>query len=264
MSEKLLRSLEGDVLHLRLNRPDVRNAIDEDMIGDLTVAVREGGNDAEIRIVVLSGEGKAFCAGADVGYMRRLSEFDEAANLQDARALSDCFLAISDCPKPVVAMVHGAAIGGGVGLVAAADIVIAAEDTKFALTEVRLGILPAVISPFVLRRLGPAACRRLFLSGERFAARRAQELGLCDQVVPAEELDAAVEAMLEQLRFGGPTAQAACKRLLDEIGPLPLHEAARRTPGYIARQRATPEAKEGFSAFFEKRSAAWASREDEA
>lgn len=264
MSDKLARTLEGDVLRLRLNRPDVRNAMDEEMIGAITAALREGGADDEVRIIVLSGEGKAFCAGADIRYMHRLSGFDEAANLADAKALGDCFLAISDCPKPVVAVVHGAAIGGGVGLVAAADIVIAAEGTTFALTEVRLGILPAVISPFVLRRLGPAACRYLFLSGERFAARRAQELGLCDQVVPADQLDAATNTMLEQLRLGGPTAQTACKELLDEIGPLSLSEAARRTPKYIARQRSTAEAKEGFAAFFEKRKAAWARSEDEA
>jgi methylglutaconyl-CoA hydratase len=158
----------------------------------------------------------------------------------------------------VIARVHGAAIGGGLGLVAAADIVVAAEGTKFGLSEVRLGILPAVISPFVMRRLGPAACRTFFLSGERFGARRALELGLADRVAALEELDGAVEDVFEAIRLGGPTAQAACKRLLDEIAPLSLEEAMRRTPEYIAQQRATEEAREGFAAFFEKRPPAWA------
>jgi len=241
-----------------LNRPDVRNALDEELIEALRAQLRSIDVDEPARFVVLEGAGKAFCAGADIGYMQRLADFDEAANLSDAERLSDCFLAISDCPKPVVAKVHGAAIGGAVGLIAAADVVIAAEGTMFALAEVRLGILPAVISPFVLRRLGPAACRRLFLTGERFAARRARELGLCDEVVALEELEQGVAQLLSELRLGGPSAQTACKRLLDEVAPLPLHEAVKRTPAAIAGQRATDEAREGFAAFFAKRPAAWA------
>lgn len=258
MSDSLLVHRDGDALHLTLNRPEVRNALDEGLIEALRTQLRSIDAADSARFVVLSGNGKAFCAGADIGYMQRLAKFDEASNLRDAEQLSDCFLAISDCPKPVIAKIHGAAIGGAVGLIAAADIVIAAEGTKFALSEVRLGILPAVISPFVLRRLGPAACRRLFLTGERIAARRARELGLCDEVVEVERLDETVAHVLGELRMGGPTAQAACKRLLDEVAPLPLHEAVKRTPAAIASQRATDEAKEGFAAFFEKRLAQWA------
>jgi methylglutaconyl-CoA hydratase len=264
VSGKLQVERRGDVADLQLARPGLRNALDEELIGALRSAFDTASADATLRVVLLRGLGKSFCAGADVNYMQRLAQFDHAANLADARALSELFLAISSCPKPVVAQVHGAAIGGGIGLLAACDIVLAAEGTQFALTEVRLGILPAVISPFVLRRLGPAACRALFLSGERIVARRALELGLVDRVVAAEELDATVAATIEQLRSGGPQAQAACKRLLDEIAPLAAAEAAQRTPEYIATQRASAEAREDFAAFFAKRPPDWAAGKDRA
>ncbi len=250
-----------NVLELVLNRPEVRNALDENLIAELGQALAEA-ETSDVRAVVLRGEGKSFCAGADIGYMQRLGAFDHDQNMEDARRLSDLFLAISSCTKPVIAQVHGAAIGGGVGLVSAADIVIAAEGTKFALTEVRLGILPAVISPFVLRRLGPAACRRLFLTGERFEARAAQALGLVDQVVAPEDLESAVGNTVENIRRGGPSAQAASKRLLDEIANLSIQEAVVRTPEYIARQRATDEAKEGFASFFDKRPPSWVGETD--
>ena len=264
MSSKLQVERRDDVLDLQLARPELRNALDEELIAALRDAFDAAAGDAAVRVVLLRGLGKSFCAGADVHYMQRLSQFDEAANLADARALSALFLSISSCPKPVVAQLHGAAIGGGVGLAAAADIVIADVGTQFALTEVRLGILPAVISPFVLRRIGPAACRVLFLSGERFSAQRALELGLCDRVVGPEALDAEVAARIEELRLGGPLAQATCKRLLDEIAPLSTAEAATRTPAYIAAQRASAEAREGFAAFFAKRPPSWAAGKERA
>jgi methylglutaconyl-CoA hydratase len=258
MTDKLKVERVGERLHLRLARPDVHNALDEELIGALTAAMLVAAADTTVRAVILSGEGKSFCAGADIHYMRRLADFDTEANLEDAHALSDLFLAIARCDKPVIARVHGAVIGGAVGLVAASDVVVAEEGTKFGFSEVRLGILPAVISPFVVRRLGPAASRMLFLTGERFGARRAWELGLVDRVVAAEDLDCAVDEIFEAVRRGGPTAQAASKRLLDEIEGLSLDDATQRTPEYIAQQRATDEAKEGFAAFFEKRPPAWA------
>jgi len=263
MSEKLEVVDRGVVRELRLNRPEVRNALDEELIVLLSQELRRAAVDEEIRFVVLSGEGKSFCAGADIDYMRRMADYDRDANLRDARQLSGVFEAISACPMPVVARVHGAAIGGAVGLVAASDVVIAAEGTKFGFTEARLGIVPAVISPFVLRRLGPGACRTLFLTTEIFTSRRARELGLVDQVVAVEELDAAVDVVLKELSQGGPTAQAACKKLLDEIAVLPLEEAVQRTPRWIADQRATDEAKEGFAAFSEKRPTRWTSEFEE-
>ena len=257
MSDKLKILEHGDTLELRLHRPDVRNALDEELIAALTDALIDAGRREGVRFVLLSGEGKVFCAGADIGYMQRLSGFDHDDNIADAKALSALYEAISSCPRPVVVRVHGAAIGGGVGLVAAADVVVCAEGTKFGLTEARLGILPAVISPFVVRRLGPGASRTLFLTTQIFTGDKALRLGLVDELVPAEQLDEAVQTTLSELRLGGPSAQAACKRLLDEIAPLSLEDACRRTPEFIARQRSTAEAKEGFSAFFEKRGAAW-------
>jgi methylglutaconyl-CoA hydratase len=258
MAEVLRVQRRDELLELRLHRPDVHNALDEELIAALTAAIRALSGEPAVRVVVLSGEGKSFCAGADIGYMQRLSTYDRDANLADARTLGELFLALAECPRPVVARVHGVALGGGVGLLAACDIVVAAEDTKLGLSEVRLGILPAVISPFVVRRIGPGAARPLFLTGDRFDAHRALALGLVDIVVPAAELDAAVARVVASLGQGGPGAQAAIKRLLDEIGPLSLGEAAQRTPPFIAAQRATEEAREGFAAFFEKRPPRWA------
>ena len=195
MSEKLKVLKRGVARELRLNRPEVRNAMDEELISQLTAELKRADTDAGLRFVVLSGEGKSFCAGADIDYMRRLAGYDRKANIRDAQALSALYEAISACAKPVVVRVHGAAIGGGLGLVAAADVVIAARGTKFGLTEARLGILPAVISPFVLRRLGPGASRTLFLTTQIFTAEKALTLGLVDEVVAPEELDAAVDAI---------------------------------------------------------------------
>jgi methylglutaconyl-CoA hydratase len=257
MSAKLAIVRDGDVLHLSLNRPEVRNALDEELIAEMTSALRTEARDPSTRVVVVRGEGKVFCAGADLQYMQRLSSADQATNLEDARKLGELFSALSHCPRPVIAQVHGAAIGGGVGLVAASDFVLAAEGTKFGFTEVRLGIVPGVISPFALRRLGPSLCRRLFLTGEIFDAARAHDFGLVDECVPAGELGAATDAIVEKLRVGGPNAQAAAKRLLDDVANLPIEDAVAMAPEHIARQRASDEAREGFAAFLEKRSACW-------
>ena len=257
MSDKLLIRRDGDVLHLRLNRPDVRNALDEELIAAITLALRTEARDPRTRTVVIEGEGKSFCAGADLQYMQRLAAADQATNLEDARRLGELFSSVSSCPRPVIAQVHGAAIGGGVGLVAASDFVVAAEGTKFGFTEVRLGIVPGVISPFALRRLGPALCRRLFLTGEIFDAARALEFGLVDHCVPADRLEATTESIVEELRRGGPNAQAAAKRLLDDVHNLTIESAVAQTPEHIARQRASDEAREGFAAFLEKRPPDW-------
>lgn len=257
MSGKLILRREGDVLNLCLDRPEVRNALDEELIGAVTTALRTEVRDPGVRFVVLRGEGKVFCAGADLQYMQRLASADEATNLEDARHLGDLFSAVSSCPKPVIARVHGAAIGGGVGLVAAADFVVAAEGTKFGFTEVRLGIVPGVISPFALRRLGPALCRRLFLTGEIFDAARALGFGLVDHCVPADQLEATTASIVGELRMGGPGAQAAAKRLLDDVHNLTIDNAVAQTPEHIARQRASDEAREGFAAFLEKRPPDW-------
>lgn len=262
MSEKLVLRQEGDVLHLCLHRPEVRNALDEELIVAVASALKHEARAAEVRAVVLQGEGKVFCAGADLQYMQKLAAADHATNLEDARRLGELFSAVSSCPKPVIAQVHGAAIGGGVGLVAASDFVVAAEGTKFGFTETRLGIVPGVISPFALRRLGPAVCRRLFLSAEIFDAQQAVEWGLVDYCVAPSDLDAKTTSIIDALRVAGPKAQAAAKRLLDEIGNLPVEDAVAQAPEHIARQRATDEAREGFAAFLEKRPPSWARPEE--
>ena len=262
MTEKLLIRREGDVLHLCLNRPEVRNALDEELIGAVTAALRSEARDPLTRVVVIQGEGRVFCAGADLQYMQRLAAADHSTNLEDARRLGELFWALSNCPRPVIAQVHGAAIGGGIGLVAASDFVVAAEGTKFGFTEVRLGIVPGVISPFALRRLGPALCRRLFLTGEIFDARQALEYGLVDHQVPEQDLEETTASVVSKLRVGGPGAQAAAKRLLDDVDNLTVESAVALTPEHIARQRATDEAREGFAAFLEKRPANWVEPED--
>jgi methylglutaconyl-CoA hydratase len=257
MSDKLIIRREGDVLHLCLHRPEVRNALDEELIAAVTAALRDEARDPRTRVVVIQGEGKVFCAGADLQYMQRLAGADHDTNLEDARRLGELFSSLSSCPRPVIAQVHGAAIGGGVGLVAASDFVVAAEGTRFGFTEVRLGIVPGVISPFALRRLGPALCRRLFLTGELFDAQQALEYGLVDHCVPTAELEETTASIIERLRVGGPQAQAAAKRLLDDVDNVTVDGAVALTPEHIARQRASEEAREGFAAFLEKRSPNW-------
>ena len=248
---------DGPVRHVVMNRPDARNALDPVMIEQLASAFDRAAEERP-RVVVLSGAGQVFSAGADLEYMRSMADFTLEDNMKDARRLAGLFAAIRDCPCPVVARVHGAAIGGGVGLVAASDISVAAADTVFAFSETRLGIAPAVISPFVVPRIGLAAARELFLTGERFSAGRAREIGLVSRVVQGEDLDDAVSERIEALLAGGPSAQAAVKRLLDTVAPLPpgLSSATART---IAELRASPEGREGMSAFLERRRPSWAS-----
>ena len=191
MSATIRMHRDGDVLTVSLARPDARNALDEATIGALTEAMRGPAAADDVRFVVLRGEGKVFCAGADLAYMQRSADADEAANVADAERLAALFDAIASCPHPVIAAVHGAAMGGGVGLVAASDLAVAAEGTRFGFTEARLGIVPGVISPYALRRLGPAIARRLFLTAEIFDAAAALQFGLVDEVVAAEGLDTA-------------------------------------------------------------------------
>lgn len=255
MSETVRTERAGDVLTVVLDRPDVRNALDEATIEALTGVLLGPAAADDVRAVVLRGEGKVFCAGADLAYMQRLADADEATNVADAERLGGLFDAVARCPHPVIAAVHGAAIGGGVGLVAAADIVVATPGTKFGFTEVRLGIVPGVISPYAVRRLGPAVARRLFLTGEIFEAEAAASYRLVDEIV--DDLDDAIAVWVERLHVGGPRAQAAVKRLLEDVIDVPLAQAVERTPVHIARQRATDEAREGFAAFFAKRRPDW-------
>jgi len=257
MSETLNLTQDGPVATVTLARPEARNALNATLISDLTDCFGELAEDEEIRAIVLTGEGPSFCAGADIGHMRETARFSYEENLEDARRLATMFLAVDECPKPVVAKVRGAAIGGGAGLVAASDVVVAEEGTRFAFTEVRLGIAPATIAPFVVRKIGVSRARSLFLTGERFDAERARDMGLVHEVAPEDGLDAAVESKVSELLKGGPEAQAAVKALLREIEAVETAE----TPGLMSRMnamlRAGEEGQEGLGAFLEKREPRW-------
>lgn len=252
----------GPVSRVVLARPEVRNAFDDVLIGELTAAFESLGTDSEVRVVVLSGDGPSFCAGADVAWMRRAGSYTREENEADAQRMARMLRTIDACPKPVIALVHGAAIGGGVGLVAAADISVAAEGTVFSLSEVRLGILPSVISPYVLRAIGPRHARDLFLTGDRFDAGHAHRIGLVHGVVAPAELEAAGRRKVESLLASGPQAVAVAKRLIEEVAGKNPDEAIPVTVRTIAERRASDEAREGLSAFLEKRRPAWAPRKE--
>lgn len=257
---EILSRPQGRFGSVRLNRPDVHNAFNEQMIQELHAAFTTLGKDASIRAIVLRGTGKSFCAGADLNWMRKMVNYTFTENVQDAHALAAMLRMIHDCPKPVIAAVHGAAFGGGVGLLAACDIVIATENGSFCLSEVKLGLLPAVISPFVLQKIGAGSARRYFLTAERFSAATALEIGLISEVVvDAETLDARIEALVDLIIGNGPEAVAQCKQLLSHLCNHDWNRATDITTKMIAERRASVEGQEGMHAFLEKRSPAWLS-----
>ncbi len=254
----------GTVEHLTLNRPDVRNAFNEHVIAELTAwagSVREQAGRGDIRVAVIGGAGKVFCAGADVTWMAKALTYTEAENVRDATAMSQMFAAINALPLPVVGRIQGAALGGGAGLAAVCDIVVADEAALFGFTEVKLGILPAVISPFALAKIGRSAARELFLTGARFSAARAKEIGLVHAVVPAAQLDVAVDGYVQELLSGGPAAIAAAKALIPEVWGRSVAETMPVTAAAIATRRVSPEGQEGLKAFLEKRPAKWIARD---
>lgn len=250
---------DGAVARVTLERPQLHNAFDEALIADLTAAFQALGDDASVRAVVLTGAGRSFSAGADLNWMKRASAYDEERNREDAWALELMLRTLDECPKPVVAMVNGAAIGGGLGLVAACDIAFAAEGAQFATSEVRLGILPAVIAPFVVRAIGPREARRWFLTAERFGAEEARRIGLVHEVVQADQLEARTGALVAELLKGGPEAQASTKQLVQLVTMMPQGGSIRSeaTVKMIAERRASAEGREGIGAFLEKRQPAW-------
>lgn len=264
MSYQFLTSQrDGAVEYLTLNRPDVRNAFNEHVIAELTSwawSVREAAARGEVRVVVVGGAGKMFCAGADVTWMSKTVQYTEEENLSDAAAMSAMFGAIDTLPVPVIGRIQGAALGGGAGLAAVCDVVVAAEDALFGFTEVKLGILPAVISPFALAKIGRSAARELFLTGARFSAARAREIGLVHVVVPAAELDGAVAGYVKEFLTAAPEAVAAAKALIPNIWGRPFSEAAPITAAAIAQRRVSQEGQEGLRAFLEKRPPGWSPR----
>jgi methylglutaconyl-CoA hydratase len=227
------------------------------MVAEITDALAGASPDPGVRVVVLRSTGKSFCAGADLQWMQRMATYSEAENLADARALEAMFRAFTDCVKPIVARVQGAAFGGGAGLVAASDVVVASEDAKLRFPEVTLGLLPAVIAPYVMRRPARARARALFLTGETIDARRAAELGLVDRLVPAAQLDTAVDEAVKGLLLGSPQAQASAKRLVSDLDGCTLGESADVTTRAIAAARESDDGREGTSAFLAKRKARW-------
>jgi methylglutaconyl-CoA hydratase len=252
---------EGAVARVALARPETRNAFDEELIRELTDAFLDLGLEEGVRVVVLSGEGTHFCAGADAAWMRQAGTLSREENEASAERMARMMRAIDTCPRPVVALVQGAAIGGGVGLTAAADIAIAVEGTVFSLAEVKLGILPAVISPYVLRAIGPRQARDLFLTGDRFDAREALRIGLVHAVVPASELEAAARRKIASLLSSGPQAVEVAKRLIEQVSWMTPEEALPTTVRAISERRASEEAREGLSAFLEKRKPGWVPKE---
>lgn len=251
-------AVTGSVARVTLDRPDVHNAFDQHLIASLTAVFRDLAGRADLRAVVLRGAGSSFCAGADVRWMRASLDWTPEQNEADAVALATLFESITACPLAVVAGVHGAALGGGAGLVACADVAIAAEGTRFGFTEAKLGLIPATIAPYVLAKIGPGHARALFLTAERFDAGRALQIGLVQRVVPAADLDGAVDDTVRQLRGSGPQAIRAAKQLIGLIAGVTTLDALPTTAATIARVRTGPEAQEGLRAFLEKRRPAWA------
>jgi methylglutaconyl-CoA hydratase len=257
--ERLEVERDGPVARVWLNRPEVRNAFDGLMVTELRKTLFDFGTVDEVRVIVLGGRGPSFCAGGDLAWMKAAAHFSREENLRDAQALADLFFTVYNSPKPVVARVQGAALGGGAGLVAACDIPVAALGTQFGFTEVRLGIIPAVISPYVLGKIGESAARELFLTGERFEAVRASEIGLVRAAVPPDDLDAAVEGRVRELLQAGPRAIAEAKALIREVAWKRVEDVQRYTVERLADLRVSPEGQEGMKAFLDKRKPGWAS-----
>jgi len=248
---------DGAVARLWLDRPEQHNALSDELATALTEALHAIAHDDAVRVVVIGGRGRSFCAGADIGAMKASAGASFDDNLADATKLGNLFAALADLPKPVIARLHGNVLGGGVGLACACDIPVAADDATFGLSEVRLGILPALISPYVIRRMGDSNAREYMLSGERFGAAVARQLGIVQAVVPAAELDAKVEDRVLALLAGGPKAQGRIKTLLELFADVSWEEYRSAMPRTLAEVRAGDEAKEGLAAFFDKRKPSW-------
>ena len=258
MYETLEIERTGKIATIWMNRPAVLNAFDEQLIAELALACEQLDADASVRIVVLGGRGKHFSAGADLNWMKRASQFTHEQNVEDARKFAGMLRTLAEMSKPTIARVQGAALGGGTGLTAACDMAVASSDAVFSTSEVKFGIIPSAISPYVLRAIGPRHALRYFQSAERIKAERALSIGLVSEVVEPEALDACVAQLAEVLLQGGPQAQKAAKELIAAVNGKPIDKTiSEETAQRIARQRATDEAKEGIAAFLEKRQAAW-------
>ncbi|MEF8730236.1 MAG: enoyl-CoA hydratase/isomerase family protein [Accumulibacter sp.] len=255
----IITEVDGGVGILTLNRAQRHNAFDEELITEITAGLRQLAADSRVRVVVLSSTGRSFCAGADLNWMKRAAGYTPEENLLDASRLAELLMTLNELPKPTIARVQGAAYGGGVGLIAACDLAVGTYDAIFALSEVKLGIVPAVISPYVLAAIGERHSRRYMLTAERFSAAEAYRIGLLHELVPGdEELDEAIAEIVEALLANGPNAQAECKALIRVVAGQPIDaETIAETTQRITRVRASDEGREGLAAFLEKRPPNW-------
>lgn len=251
-------AVQDGVATVTLNRPEIHNAFDEALIAKLTETFVALDDDGDVRIVVLAGAGRSFCAGADLNWMKRMAAFGQDENLRDATALAAMLRALYALSKPTIARVHGAAYGGGVGLIAACDIAVAVPEATFALTEAKLGLIPATIGPYVIEAIGARQARRYFLTAERFGAAEALRIGLVHEVAALPQLDTRIGDLVGALRVAGPSAQLECKALIRGVAHRPIDaDVISGTAGHIAAVRASPEGKEGVAAFLGKRRPAW-------
>jgi methylglutaconyl-CoA hydratase len=258
MSTALDISRSRHVARVFVSRPEMRNAFNDSLIRELTAAFTHLGTDAELRAIVLGGHGKAFCAGADLGWMRAMADYTWEENRADAAALAEMLWTIYRCPVPIVGRIHGDCYAGGVGLAAVCDVLVAAEGINFCLSEARLGLIPATIGPYVIRALGEQASRRYFISAERFDAATAKALGFVHEVVDADDLDAKVDQIVDTLIGNGPAALRACKRLVQDFAGKPIDEALRAdSVRRIATVRASEEGKQGVQSFLNKQTPPW-------
>ncbi|MDP3519144.1 MAG: enoyl-CoA hydratase/isomerase family protein [Hydrogenophaga sp.] len=258
MTTALTLDVQASVARITLSRPEVRNAFNDDVIQELTQVFTDVGQRDDVRVVVLAAQGPAFCAGADLNWMRRMADYTRAENLADAGALAAMLRAIYECPKPTIARVQGDVYAGGMGLVAACDMAVAVDTAGFCLSEVKLGLIPATISPYVIRAMGARAAHRYFLTAERFGATEAHRIGFVHEVVAADELDARVGVLTQALVNAGPAAVKACKRLVLDVAERAINDAlVAATVEGIADIRASAEGREGVSSFLQKRKPGW-------
>ena len=250
-------AVDGDVARITFARPDVHNAFNATMIGELAQAFDRVKTEVSVRVVVLTGEGESFCAGADINWMRKIIDYSYEQNLSESLQLAEALHKLYSLPKPTVAMVNGTAIGGGNGFLSACDIAVAAEEAHFGLSEVKIGLVPAAISPFVIRKIGESKAREYFLTGKRISAQKAQEIGLVNQVVPREKLEETVDELVSLLLTSGPEALANCKELIFQVPQMGLEEVKEFTARMISDLRISEEGQEGMASFLEKRKPKW-------
>lgn len=254
----VLTEIKNGIATVTLNKPDVHNAFDDHLIAELTAQFKAVGADDKVRVVIIAANGKSFSAGGDLGWMQRMANYSLPENREDAKKLALLMHTLNFLPKPTIAKVHGSAFGGGVGLVACADIAICAEEAQFSLSEARLGLIPAVISPYVIAAMGERAARRYFLTAERFGANDAVHYGLVHQKVKAADLDKSIDYIIEKLLECGPVAQMECKKLINAVKGKPIdRDMIDFSAETIATIRASAEGREGVAAFLEKRAPNW-------